>query len=134
VNSEGAHIHVVAAVLCCDGKYLVCRRNAVKHHGGLWEFPGGKVQHGEDFEAALARELAEELDLDLTKVGETLYSGSEVDSQYLIHFIVCEAGGSPKSLEHEEIVWLEAHELAALDFAPVDAEFVRSGGLVSVSS
>ena len=53
---------VVAAVVRRGNKMLVCQRPLHKHHGGLWEFPGGKVEHQETLNAAAQRELAEELD------------------------------------------------------------------------
>src|SRR3954465_8084222 len=55
-------VHVAAAVIRgTDGKILIARRADTQHQGGLWEFPGGKVEPGEAVEAALARELQEEL-------------------------------------------------------------------------
>lgn len=76
------NIDVVAAVICREGRFLVCKRNSAKRHGGLWEFAGGKVLPGETFEEALGRELAEELALELSGVGELLYSGAEDDSNF----------------------------------------------------
>ncbi|HEY9199616.1 MAG TPA: Nudix family hydrolase [Gammaproteobacteria bacterium] len=60
-------IHVAAAVIVnARGEVLISRRHAQAHQGGLWEFPGGKVEAGEDVYAALARELHEELGIDVT--------------------------------------------------------------------
>lgn len=55
-----------------DGRYLVCRRPAQKRHGGLWEFPGGKIDDGESLLDAARRELAEELSINVIEVGATL--------------------------------------------------------------
>ena len=61
-------IHVAAAVIRgIDGRILIARRADTQHQGGLWEFPGGKVEPGEAVEAALARELQEELNIVVTQ-------------------------------------------------------------------
>ena len=68
-------IHVVAAVIRADAKFLCARRKPEKALGGFWEFPGGKVEPGELPNRALERELVEELNLVVAvgeKLGETL--------------------------------------------------------------
>src|SRR5690606_20769929 len=62
-------IRVLAAVIRRDGRWLVCRRPAHKRHGGLWEFPGGKLEPGESLLEAATRELEEELAVRVTGVG-----------------------------------------------------------------
>ncbi|HSG49130.1 MAG TPA: NUDIX domain-containing protein, partial [Longimicrobiales bacterium] len=57
-------IPVIAAVIHRDGRYLVGRRPDDKRHGGLWEFPGGKLDPGESWLEAARRELSEELEMD----------------------------------------------------------------------
>src|SRR5580765_1239531 len=72
---------VVAAIIERDGKVLICQRKAGQRHAGKWEFPGGKVEPGEEFSSALARELAEELGI-AAEIGEEItryeyaYAGS----------------------------------------------------------
>ena len=63
-------LRVVAAVIIRDGCVLACRRNPDRSAGGLWEFPGGKVEPGESPEGALAREIEEELGVGLAGVAE----------------------------------------------------------------
>ncbi|MEE9571399.1 MAG: NUDIX domain-containing protein, partial [Gammaproteobacteria bacterium] len=64
MEPEGNRIHVAAAVITdAEGRVLVSRRAEDAHQGGLWEFPGGKIEPGENAEVALARELREELDV-----------------------------------------------------------------------
>jgi mutator protein MutT len=60
---------VVAAVIQRNDQYLLCQRPAHKRHGGLWEFPGGKVHDGETDFDAISRELTEELEVGVVRVG-----------------------------------------------------------------
>lgn len=117
---------VVAAVVRRDGAYLVARRPRGKRHGGLWEFPGGKIRNGEDDRAALARELREELDVAVDDVGEVLFVARDPGSRFVIRFRAVDVDGEPRSLEHEEVRWVESSRLDQLDLAPADLRFVRS--------
>ena len=68
--AEVTVLQVVAAVIERDGLVLACRRRADRSAGGLWEFPGGKIEPGETAEQALRREIAEELGVEIRVVGE----------------------------------------------------------------
>jgi mutator protein MutT len=116
---------VVAAVIERAGRFLVARRPAHKHHGGLWEFPGGKVATGESLADALARELAEELEVTLTECGECLSIEHDPPSGLHIHFIAAVIAGEPRALEHSALAWLTPAELGDLPLAPADARFCR---------
>jgi mutator protein MutT len=120
-----AAIRVLAAVIRRDGRYLVCRRPAHKRHGGLWEFPGGKLEPGESLLDAARREMREELALEATGVGRTLAAIRDPGSPFLIEFVEVEIadGIEPQPLEHEEIRWVAAADLAAMDLAPSDTSF-----------
>ena len=117
---------VVAAVVRREGRYLVARRPAHKHHGDLWEFPGGKVAPGEDLARALARELAEELAVQLCASGPCMHVEYDRDSGFEIHFIASEIAGEPRCLEHSALAWCDPPALMALQLAPADARFVLS--------
>jgi len=119
-------IPVIAAVIQSEGRYLVGRRPAGKRHGGLWEFPGGKMGDGEDELAAAKRELAEELGMDAIRAGATLFSATDTGSPYHIRFVEIEAAGVPDAKEHAEVGWFTLGELVAMPLAPTDALFVRS--------
>lgn len=117
-------IAVIAAVIERDGRYLVGQRPDEKRHGGLWEFPGGKVDAGESWLEAARRELAEELEMSTVGVGALLLSVHDEGSAFVIHFLEVETKGDPTALEHSAIGWHTPDELAALPLAPADAQFV----------
>jgi 8-oxo-dGTP pyrophosphatase MutT (NUDIX family) len=116
---------VVAAVVRRGDRYLVGRRPPAKRHGGLWEFPGGKVNESESRLAAAERELAEELGLEVVSLGRLLFSVEDSGSPFVIEFFETDASGAPRPLEHTEIGWFTVAELARMDLAPADARFVR---------
>ena len=117
-------IPVVAAVIWRDGRVLLGRRPAHKRHGGLWEFPGGKIQHDESNFEAVSRELKEELRLETIFVGEALYESRDSDSPFVIRFVEVEVRGEPFAVEHEEVRWVERSTLTGLRLAPCDRRFV----------
>lgn len=113
---------VVAAVIERDGLILIARRPAALHLGGLWEFPGGKQNPGEGPEAALVREIREELGVALT-VGSLL---ERVDWRYpekrvRLSFFRCAIEGEPRALEGQELAWVRPADLGRYDFPPADA-------------
>jgi 8-oxo-dGTP diphosphatase len=121
-----APIIVVAAVVRRDGRFLVGRRPLHKRHGGLWEFPGGKLHPGESIADGVRRELAEELGLEVRKVGRVLYDAGDPGTPFLIRFVEVEVEDhSPTPTEHEAIRWLTPERIASLPLAPSDARFVE---------
>lgn len=115
---------VLAAVIQRDGRYLVCQRPGHKRHGGLWEFPGGKLEPGESLLHAANRELSEELGVTAIEVSEPLFSIADPGSPFVIEFVATMISGEPTCLEHAELRWALLAELPALPLAPSDRKFV----------
>ena len=125
MTSEEQFVTVLAAVVRRSEEYLVGLRPAHKRHGGLWEFPGGKVEPGESLLEAARREVREELGVEVARVGRTLFVRQDPGSPFLIEFCEVEISGEPSCLEHSELQWLDAAELESLPLAPSDAAFVQ---------
>lgn len=120
-------ITVVGAVIVRDGRILAARRGPKMSLAGLWEFPGGKVEPGEDPREALAREICEELDCSIV-VNDYI---TVTDYQYDFGIVslstyYCElTQGEPVFSEHSEISWLLPEELLQLEWAPADIPAVK---------
>ena len=113
---------VVAALIWEGSRFMICQRPAHKARGLLWEFVGGKVEHGETKEQALVRECREELAVTVS-VGSSF---AEVTHEYpdltvhltLFHAAIAE--GIPQMREHNDIRWITADEIPQYDFCPAD--------------
>ena len=125
-------IHVVAAVVLKDGRYLVTRRQKGTHLEGYWEFPGGKVDPGESDEAALVREIREELDAGV-KVGRLVLATTHYypERSVSLAFYECALTSEPRPLLGQEMRWVSPPNLRSLAFPPADEELIA---LLSVSS
>ncbi len=118
-------IEVVAAILKKDNKFLAVQRGYGEFKGG-WEFPGGKVEPGEDETDALEREIHEEMNLDI-KIIDKLCS---VEYDYpafhlLMHCYIAEPIGAYFLNEHSNSKWLTVDELKSVDWLPADIEVVN---------
>jgi 8-oxo-dGTP diphosphatase len=116
---------VCALIEDAAGRVLVAQRPAHKHLGGLWEFPGGKIEPGEKAEAALQREIAEELGCEI-EVGAALaavrYEYAELTIELRPFVARLVAGGAPpESHEHQALRWVTAEEMATLPMPAADA-------------
>ena len=118
---------VVAAVIERDGKILVARRRKDIRFGGLWEFPGGKLEAGEDPERGLERELREEFNVQ-TRVEGLLTSvpyHSPTLSIELLAYKVVHVSGEFRPVDHDEIRWVEPAGLDESAFTEPDRPVVR---------
>lgn len=122
---------VSAAVLIERGRVLLTQRKVGDHLAGRWEFPGGKVEAGEDPRAALQRELEEELGI-ATEVGEivdvTFHRYDDADKAVILLFF--EATRTPQSPEPQALdvaafSWATAGELEPSRFPPADVAILR---------
>lgn len=117
---------LVAAAVLIDpqGRILVAQRPDDKHMGGMWEFPGGKVQEGETPEFALMRELREELGIE-TRPGcympLTFASHTYEDFHLMMPLYACRVWKNvPRPLEHKELKWIRPSKLYDMDMPPAD--------------
>jgi len=122
-------IHVVAAVIFSPDRQsvLIARRPGHVHQGGLWEFPGGKVQKGEPARQALRRELMEELAIDMGEARPWQRVGHQYpDKQVLLDFWqVDDFVGEPRGNEGQEIAWVSLTELAKYPFPEANLAVMR---------
>ena len=114
---------IVLGLLERDGVVLLSRRPLTVPQGGRWEFPGGKVEAGEDHPAALRREMQEEIGV-IVEVGEELattnyrYPETEVE----LHLFRCAlVDGEPYSRQVAEVRWVAKRELSTYSFPPANA-------------
>lgn len=119
---------VVAAVIESGGKILVCQRRREDTFGMMWEFPGGKIKHGETPRQALARELQEELGVK-AEVGEELFRTTHryAEMSEPIELTFFSATLEPaliRNLAFETMEWRRPKSLGELNFLPADREFI----------
>lgn len=130
-------LEVVGAVIVKDNKILAARRPLNKSLGGMWEFPGGKIEESEKPEEALKREIDEEMSCSIT-VGDFIvrdvYSYDFGDVALSTYYAKLN-DSYPKLNEHIEMKWLSVDELDQVDWAPADEatlEILRSVNLEEV--
>lgn len=121
-------IQVVAALIEHEGKLLVCQRSAGRPFPFKWEFPGGKIKPGESLEAALARELLEELDVEAQigrEICRTRHKYSELREPIALTFFTAHVDPTKvRNLIFERIAWRSPASLPELDFLPADRELI----------
>lgn len=120
---------VAAALTDPTGRVLIAQRPAAKEHGGLWEFPGGKVEPDETPEAALARELFEEIGVEIDPCDfESLGFASESrsDRQLVLLLYRCRAWrGEAQAIEPQALAWVRPDEMAGYAMPPADVTLAR---------
>jgi len=125
-------IVVVAVVIEQDGRFLVARRLTGTHLAGCWEFPGGKVHHGETQAAALQREISEELGAGIANARKIFHTAHAYPDRVVeLHFYRAELRGEPQPVLGQELRWITRDDFGALEFPPADAELIN--GLVNAS-
>ena len=116
-------VRVVAAVVRRDGRILVTRRHGHAERGGQWEFPGGKVEAGEQEPDALVREIREELDC-AVEVGEliarTAHRYPDLEVELAFYACTLPAGEEPRLVGAAAMEWAAPASLAAYDFCEAD--------------
>ena len=121
------HFTVTAAVLERDERFLIARRPSRGLLGGLWEFPGGKQQEGEDLATCLQRELHEELGVEI-EVGPAIgqYQHAYTHFRVTLHAFRCRLlVGEPQLLEASELRWVAAEELGDFPMGKIDRQIAR---------
>jgi 8-oxo-dGTP diphosphatase len=115
---------VVAGALISGGTLLVAQRERPPELAGLWELPGGKVSAGESDATALARELDEELGIEVT-VGARIGCDVALNDQMTLRaYLVTQTGGSVQPRDHRALRWVGAAELDGLAWVPADRGWV----------
>jgi len=118
---------VVGAAIVRAGRVLACRRTAPLDAAGRWELPGGKVEPGEAPEAALVREVREELgcDIEIDRIEEVVFHAYPDFDLYMLVYASRITDGPPRAIEVADVRWVEAAQLPTLDLLPADYPLAR---------
>lgn len=124
IPTQRKRIAVAAAAFVQDGKLLAAERGYGKWQG-WWEFPGGKMEMGEDPETALRREIREEMDTDIAQCRYHSTIEYDYDEFHMtMHLFICLMQGEYKLKEHTNAIWLDQHELKNVKWLPADIELI----------
>lgn len=115
-------IKVVCGIIYKDDKVFICKRKPHKSLGGYWEFPGGKVEEGEEYEDSLIRELKEELDMDVSvdDYFDTSVFHYDTFSIELLAYKCTYLSASYILTDHDEYEWIDPALLLTMKLAPAD--------------
>ena len=128
IHSGGIVKQVVAALIFKDGKVLVCQRTRHQTMPLKWEFPGGKIEEGEQPRDALRRELDEELGIEasvgdeVARIRHQYKNGSSVELRF---FVVRDYKGELENKIFKDMRWADRSELPSFDFLEADLELVK---------
>jgi len=112
---------VTAAIIAKNGKILIAKRKM-----GKWEFPGGRIEAGENLEECLKRELKEELDVEVKKIKPFMKVSHKYDFGYVeLHVFIVKCDGEARAKEHEEIRWIGMDDIDYYDFMDADKKVVK---------
>ena len=117
-------INVVCAIMINDNKILAAKRGHNMPHSGYWEFPGGKIEDGENEQDCLHREIKEELDCEINITKEIKsFTYKYADKTIVLKPFICRIKNTlPKAIEHETIEWLSLDELNLKKWLAADVE------------
>jgi 8-oxo-dGTP diphosphatase len=119
---------VACALVDVDGRVLICKRPQGKSLAGLWEFPGGKVEAGETPEAALIREMDEELGITITQscLAPFVFASHTYETFHLMMplYLCRRWSGVVVAKEHEALAWVKPNALSDYDMPPADAPLI----------
>jgi len=120
---------VAAAIIVEEGRVLLTQRKRGSHLEGMWEFPGGKVEDGEDPKDAVARELREELGIaiDVGDIVDVTFHAYETKSVLLLFYRATRRAGSPepRALDVAAFDWADKDALDPAKFPPADVAVLR---------
>ena len=122
-------LHVaVGVILDVDQRILITRRAVHSHQGGLWEFPGGKVETGESVQCALARELREELGIEIGTVTPLLQVQHDYSDKGVLLdvWLVREFSGTASACEGQPLLWVGYQELQSYRFPEANIAIVEA--------
>ena len=119
---------VACALVDVDGRVLICKRPQGKSLAGLWEFPGGKVEAGETPEAALIREMDEELGITITQscLAPFVFASHTYETFHLMMplYLCRRWSGVVVAKEHEALAWVRPNALSDYEMPPADAPLI----------
>lgn len=122
-------VKVVAAIIENDKNEILCAlRSPEMAIPNMWEFPGGKVEKGEDIFAALQREIDEELQCEIETSDEVFNDHTHEYDTFIINLISIKCkivSGTPIASEHSKLIWLKRENLDSLKWAPADIPAVQ---------
>jgi 8-oxo-dGTP diphosphatase len=121
-------IHVAAAAVFDGDRVLICRRPPHVHQGGLWEFPGGKLEAGETIESALRRELREEIGIDITSARPLIRVHHDYPDREVLLDVWRVEGFAGKAVGHEgqPIRWVSPQELGRYRFPAANKPIIKA--------
>lgn len=125
--AEPETLVVVGAIIEKGSKVFAARRNPERSAGGLWEFPGGKLEPGETPEGALKRELREELGIEVNVHALASRHTTPLGNKLIdlaCYFATLASDDPVRSTDHDKLDWVEREDLRKLKWSPADVPFI----------